>query len=100
MSIYADDVVNFTSVLKIAYNFLTGRDYLQKKKEKTPVRLVNGNDLIKRFKLKPSVLIGMILSEIEEAQAIGRIKTRDEALTVAQRVIKMNRRPSPLNRQA
>ncbi|UCD01996.1 MAG: 2-hydroxyacyl-CoA dehydratase [Promethearchaeota archaeon] len=34
MSIYADDVVNFTSVLKIAYNFLTGRDYLQKKKTK------------------------------------------------------------------
>ncbi|MFX1379714.1 MAG: 2-hydroxyacyl-CoA dehydratase [Promethearchaeota archaeon] len=41
MSIYADDVVNFTSVLKIAYNFLTGRDYLQKKKSKEKKTLVS-----------------------------------------------------------
>ncbi|NVM36105.1 MAG: 2-hydroxyacyl-CoA dehydratase [Candidatus Lokiarchaeota archaeon] len=41
MSIYADDVVNFTSVLKIAYNFLTGRDYLQKKKSKERKTLVS-----------------------------------------------------------
>ncbi|MFW9998723.1 MAG: 2-hydroxyacyl-CoA dehydratase [Candidatus Hermodarchaeota archaeon] len=41
MSIYADDVVNFTSVLKIAYNFLTGRDYLQKKKSKESKTLVS-----------------------------------------------------------
>jgi len=41
MSIYADDVVNFTSVLKIAYNFLTGRDYLQKKKLKERKTLIS-----------------------------------------------------------
>ncbi|MFX1420055.1 MAG: 2-hydroxyacyl-CoA dehydratase, partial [Promethearchaeota archaeon] len=41
MSIYADDVVNFTSVLKIAYNFLTGRDYLQKKKSKEKKTLIS-----------------------------------------------------------
>jgi len=41
MSIYADDVVNFTSVLKIAYNFLTGRDYLLKKKSKERKTLVS-----------------------------------------------------------
>ena len=41
MSIYADDVVNFTSVLKIAYNFLTGRDYLQKKKSKDRKTLIS-----------------------------------------------------------
>jgi benzoyl-CoA reductase/2-hydroxyglutaryl-CoA dehydratase subunit BcrC/BadD/HgdB len=41
MSIYADDVVNFTSVLKIAYNFLTGRDYFKKKKEKERKTLVS-----------------------------------------------------------
>lgn len=41
MSIYADDVVNFTSVLKIAYNFLTGRDYLQKKKTKERKTLIS-----------------------------------------------------------
>jgi benzoyl-CoA reductase/2-hydroxyglutaryl-CoA dehydratase subunit BcrC/BadD/HgdB len=41
MSIYADDIVNFTSVLKIAYNFLTGRDYLQKKKSKEKKKLIS-----------------------------------------------------------
>jgi len=41
MSVYADDVVSFTSVLKIAYNFLTGRDYLLKKKSKDKKKIVS-----------------------------------------------------------
>jgi benzoyl-CoA reductase/2-hydroxyglutaryl-CoA dehydratase subunit BcrC/BadD/HgdB len=41
MSVYADDVVSFTSVLKIAYNFLTGRDYLIKKKTKEKKKLIS-----------------------------------------------------------
>ena len=41
MSIYADDVVSFTSVLKIAYNFLTGRDFLLKKKSKEKKKLIS-----------------------------------------------------------
>jgi benzoyl-CoA reductase/2-hydroxyglutaryl-CoA dehydratase subunit BcrC/BadD/HgdB len=41
MSIYADDVVSFTSVLKIAYNFLTGRDYLKKKKNNEKKKLIS-----------------------------------------------------------
>jgi benzoyl-CoA reductase/2-hydroxyglutaryl-CoA dehydratase subunit BcrC/BadD/HgdB len=41
MSVYADDVVNFTSVLKIAYNFLTGREYLKKKKSKERKTLIS-----------------------------------------------------------
>ena len=32
MSIYADDVVNFTSVLKMSYNFLTGKEYIKRKR--------------------------------------------------------------------
>jgi len=41
MSIYADDVVSFTSVLKIAYNFLTGRDYLRKKRDNEKKKLIS-----------------------------------------------------------
>lgn len=41
MSVYADDVVSFTSVLKIAYNFLTGRDQLLKKKAKEKKKLIS-----------------------------------------------------------
>jgi benzoyl-CoA reductase/2-hydroxyglutaryl-CoA dehydratase subunit BcrC/BadD/HgdB len=41
MSIYADDVISFTSVLKMAYNFLTGRDYLTKRKQKEKKKLIS-----------------------------------------------------------
>jgi benzoyl-CoA reductase/2-hydroxyglutaryl-CoA dehydratase subunit BcrC/BadD/HgdB len=41
MSIYADDVVSFTSVLKIAYNFLTGREYLIKKRSNEKKKLIS-----------------------------------------------------------
>ncbi|MHA2180913.1 MAG: 2-hydroxyacyl-CoA dehydratase [Promethearchaeota archaeon] len=41
MSIYADDVVSFTSVLKIAYNFLTGREFLLKKKSNEKKKLIS-----------------------------------------------------------
>ena len=41
MSVYADDIVSFTSVLKIAINFLTGRDYLIKKKSKEKKKIVS-----------------------------------------------------------
>ncbi|MCM8795470.1 MAG: HD domain-containing protein [Candidatus Omnitrophica bacterium] len=58
-----------------------------KKKENRPRRLINGDDLIKRFKLAPSPLIGKILREVEELQAIGRIKTKKEAFQVARKFI-------------
>ena len=41
MSIYADDVISFTSVLKMAYNFLTGRDYLSKRKQKEKKKIIS-----------------------------------------------------------
>jgi len=41
MSLYADDVVSFTSVLKIAYNFLTGRESLRKKRENKKKKLIS-----------------------------------------------------------
>jgi rRNA-processing protein FCF1 len=50
--------------------------------------LVNGDDLIKKFKLSPSPLIGKVLRELEELQAIGKIKTRLEALKIAEKIIK------------
>jgi len=63
------------------------REYFRRKKEQKPLRLVNGDDLMKQFKLEPSPLIGKMLSEIEELQAIGKIKNRMEALRAARKVI-------------
>jgi putative nucleotidyltransferase with HDIG domain len=51
-------------------------------------RLVDGNDIMKRFKLPPSPLIGKILSELEELQAIRKVKTKEEALKAAKAIIK------------
>jgi len=64
------------------------REYYRKKKEKKMPRLINGDELIKRFKLGPSPLIGKMLAEIEELQAIGRIKTKKEAYDAAAKFIK------------
>jgi len=63
------------------------KEYFRRKREKKQVRLINGNDLMRKFGLKPSPLIGKILLELDELQAIGRIKTKKEALRTAERVI-------------
>ncbi|MHA1499173.1 MAG: 2-hydroxyacyl-CoA dehydratase [Promethearchaeota archaeon] len=41
MSIYADDVISFASVLKMSYNFLTGKDYLKRKKTRERKKLIS-----------------------------------------------------------
>ena len=64
------------------------KEYLKKDKEKVQKRLLNGDDLMKEFKLKPSPLIGKVLSEIEELQAIGKVKNKKEALSAAAKIIK------------
>lgn len=63
------------------------KEYFRKLKEKKLPRLINGNDLIKKFNLTPSPLIGKILSEIEEMQAMGKIKNKNQALRTAGKII-------------
>ncbi len=63
------------------------REYFGKKSQKKHVRLINGNDLLRRFKLEPSPLIGRVLSAVEEMQAIGKIKTKKEAFKIAENII-------------
>ncbi len=41
MSVFADDVVNFTSLLKMAYNFLAGREDLKRKKFRERKKLIS-----------------------------------------------------------
>lgn len=62
-------------------------DYYFKKQEEKPfVRLINGNDLIKKLKLTPSPVFSKILREVEEAQAVGKVKTKTEALELARKI--------------
>lgn len=67
--------------------FALVKEYFRRKKQKPLVRLINGHDLIEEFKLEPSPLIGKILSEIEELQAIGRIKNKRQAMEAAGRMV-------------
>lgn len=62
--------------------------YFKKRKERKIERLIDGNDLIKKLKLKPSPIFSKILREIEEAQAEGSVKTKTDALALAKRIAK------------
>ena len=59
------------------------RDFFRRHNEVPLVRLITGDHLINILKLKPSPLFAEILKMVEEQQAMGQIKTRDEALQLA-----------------
>jgi len=59
------------------------RRLLDKHKEKKQKPFLNGNDLMRRFKLQPGPLIGKILLGLEEAQAIGKVRNKEEAYKFA-----------------
>jgi tRNA nucleotidyltransferase/poly(A) polymerase len=46
----------------------------------SPPRLLDGNELMNEFELKPGPRVGEILEAIREAQATGKVSTREEAL--------------------
>lgn len=66
--------------------------YFTTKKEKPFVCLINGHDLIKNLKLKPSPFFGQVLQAVEEAQATGKITAKAEALAFAQEMMDNNAR--------
>ena len=53
-----------------------------------PSRLATGYDLMEAFALKPGPQVGELLRAIEEAQAIGEATSRDDALRLAQSMLK------------
>ncbi len=57
--------------------------FFAKKREKPFVRLIDGDDLIKELKLAPGPQFKVILAAVEEAQHLGKVKVRAEALAFA-----------------
>ena len=47
------------------------------------------DDLIKKLKLKPSPLFAKILSQVQEAQALAKIASKEEALVLARKIGKI-----------
>ncbi len=48
-----------------------------------PTPLVNGDDLMRELNLQPGKIIGELLEAIREAQAMGEVSTREQALDLA-----------------
>ncbi len=56
-------------------------EYFNRKETVSPVKLIDGHDLIHLFGLTPGQEIREILDSVKEAQAAGEIGTREEALS-------------------
>jgi len=73
---------SWTAALDIARILL--ENYWEKPEETvSPPRLLDGNELMKELGLEPGLIIGQLLEAIREAQAIGKIASRDEAIIFA-----------------
>jgi hypothetical protein len=59
-----------------------------------PPKLVDGHDLIKSFGLSPGPKVGELLEAVREAQAIGELSTRDEALSFVRQRLSSDTRGS------
>jgi poly(A) polymerase len=78
-------------------NYILGRYYLEEEPV-APVRLVTGNDIMTELRIGPGPAVGKLLAAIEEAQALGTVSTRDEALALARRLlVAMPRQPQSEN---
>jgi hypothetical protein len=70
----------WTAVLDICRIFL--ENYWEKPTETVyPPRLLDGNQVMAKFDLAPGPRVGKILEAIREAQATGKVSTREEALS-------------------
>ncbi|UCG35071.1 MAG: CCA tRNA nucleotidyltransferase [Candidatus Omnitrophota bacterium] len=61
--------------------------YFKEKKKKPLESLVDGYDIMRKFNLKPSPIVGEILAKIKEEQALGRVHTKTEGYSIAKKII-------------
>ena len=54
-------------------------EFFVKRNEKPIKKLLNGVEIMKMLKIKPSLKVGEIIGALEEAQALGEIKTKQQA---------------------
>jgi poly(A) polymerase len=57
------------------------KQHFEQEETVLPPKLINGEDLIHRFGMKPGPRIGDILEAVREAQAAGEISTKEEAIS-------------------
>lgn len=79
----------WTATLDICRIFL--ENYWEKPAETVaPPRLLDGNEVMSAFDLRPGPRVGELLEAIREAQATGKVSTREDALAYARDWVKEN----------
>ncbi|HZQ10215.1 MAG TPA: HD domain-containing protein [Anaerolineae bacterium] len=68
------------SALQATIGRLLDRYYHAREKAIYPPPLLTGNDVMEQLKLEPGPHIGALLDALREAQAVGQVTTREEAL--------------------
>ena len=59
----------------------------EKEAKISPLPLLDGNEVMQKFGLKPSPLVGKVLEGIREAQAAGEVHSKADALRLAEQII-------------
>ncbi len=78
----------WSAALDVAQIFL--ENYFERPEESiAPPRLLDGNDLMRELGIAPGPRLGELLEAIREAQADGEVRTREEAIALARKLIEM-----------
>jgi len=65
--------------------------HFTRKKQKPLPKLLDGYDIMRKFKLNPGPVIGKALKKIKEEQALGNVKTKTQAYKAAESIVKKKR---------
>ncbi|HZR44684.1 MAG TPA: HD domain-containing protein, partial [Ktedonobacteraceae bacterium] len=68
--------------------------YIRERERILPPRLIQAEELMRRLNLQPGPLVGKLLEYIAEAQAEGRVHSKEDALWVAQEQLQQSQ-PHP-----
>jgi len=81
----------WSAALEVGRIFL--ENYWEKPEETVaPVRLLDGHFFINEYNIQEGPLIGKVLEAIREAQATGKVTTRDEAISFGRAWLKENQK--------
>jgi len=72
-------------VEKMGRRLLTS--YYEQRSKILPERVVDGHLLMRQLKIKPGPLVGKLLEAIQDAQAEGKVTTKEEAIGFARRLL-------------
>jgi poly(A) polymerase len=82
--VYTISQTAWAGFLDIVYTLLE-KWWCQQEENISPPALIDGNDILTRFHLKPGPMIGVLLEFVRESQATGEISTREQAYLLVTR---------------